>query len=585
LRRLSTDFEYFAVTQARIKPKPNPNETEVITDDVPFIPNRGQRKLLRILESNRLAGKPIRIILLKARQWGGSTLIQIYMLWIQLFHRSQWNSIICAHQESTARIIRGMYTKALKHFPVSILDENTEELKLSPYEGSTKTGVLKQRGCRITIGSAERPDAVRGEDVVMAHCSEIGIWKATQGKSPEDMINSVCSGIPYVALSMIAYESTAKGVGNLFHREWMRAKEKKSNFIPVFVSWFEIENYSLPIDSHKKFIDEMSEYEWSLWEKGATLEQISWYRTESMKYTGEWQMRQEYPSDDVEAFQSSGKRKFNIYQVERLRKYCREPAGIYKVVAEATHGVDALKNIRLVEETSTKKDVNILEIWVKPSTEYIKNRYVVSVDIGGRSDRADWSIIKVFDRRYMMELGGVPEVVAQWSGHIEHYLLAWKAAQIAKLYNSALLVIESNTLETEGTEGQHFEYVLDEISEHYDNLYCRNNAERIRDGVPAKWGFHTNVSTKTLVADFMERMLAEEGYIERDAQTTFEMDTYEIRDDGKLGAIDGNHDDRLMATMIGVFVCYDFKYMPLPEYYIPAAKESKTEKYYSEAIF
>ena len=41
------------------------------------------------------------------------------------------------------------------------------------------------------------------------------------------------------------------------------------------------------------------------------------------------------------------------------------------------------------------------------------------------------------------------------------------------MYGEALLVIESNTLETEGTEGDNFEYILDEIAGHYDNLYSR----------------------------------------------------------------------------------------------------------------
>ena len=77
------------------------------------------------------------------------------------------------------------------------------------------------------------------------------------------------------------------------------------------------------------------------------------------------------------------------------------------------------------------------------------------------SSNADYSVIKVADRLPMLEVGGVPEIVCEWHGHIEHDLLIWKAAQIAKAYCNALLVIESNTLETEGTEGDNFEYVLD----------------------------------------------------------------------------------------------------------------------------
>ena len=89
--------------------------------------------------------------------------------------------------------------------------------------------------------------------------------------------------------------------------------------------------------------------------------------------------------------------------------------------------------------------------------------------------------------------GGVPEVVAEWHGHIDHDKGAWKAVQLCRLYggerDTALLVIESNTLDTEGTEGNNFEFILDEIANHYDNLYCRTPADQIRQGAPARLGF------------------------------------------------------------------------------------------------
>ena len=88
-------------------------------------------------------------------------------------------------------------------------------------------------------------------------------------------------------------------------------------------------------------------------------------------------------------------------------------------------------------------------------------------------------------------------MVAEWHGHIDHDKGAWKAVQMATFYadeEDAMVVIESNTLETEGTEGNNFEYILDEIAGHYSNLYCRTPADQIRQGAPAKWGFHTNIN-------------------------------------------------------------------------------------------
>ena len=84
----------------------------------------------------------------------------------------------------------------------------------------------------------------------------------------------------------------------------------------------------------------------------------------------------------------------------------------------------------------------------------------MSVDIGGRSDGADWSVISVIDRYFLME-GGVEECIGTWRGHLDQDLVIWKAVQIAKFFNSALLVPESNSLDMKGDEGDHSLTILD----------------------------------------------------------------------------------------------------------------------------
>jgi hypothetical protein len=162
-----------------------------------------------------------------------------------------------------------------------------------------------------------------------------------------------------------------------------------------------------------------------------------------------------------------------------------------------------------------------------------------------------------------MSMGGVPEVVAEWCGHIDHDLLAWKAAQLAKIYHTALLVIESNTLETEETEGDHFEFILDEIAYEYDNLFSRTPADKIREGVPARWGFHTNRSSKQMVCDHQKKALREDMYIENSVEACDEHDTLEVKENGSLGAVEGCRDDRHITRAIGIWVCY--QYLPPPK--------------------
>lgn len=68
--RVQYDFEYWCATCATIIDK-------LSNAPVNFRLNGPQRKVLAIMESQREQGQPVRIILLKARQWGGSTLVQM----------------------------------------------------------------------------------------------------------------------------------------------------------------------------------------------------------------------------------------------------------------------------------------------------------------------------------------------------------------------------------------------------------------------------------------------------------------------------------------------------------------------------
>ena len=74
---------------------------------------------------------------------------------------------------------------------------------------------------------------------------------------------------------MVAIESTANGVDNYFHNEWLRAKNGESDKAAVFVPWYEIEIYRKAVDNAQQLIDGMDDYEKWLWEDcECTLEMI-----------------------------------------------------------------------------------------------------------------------------------------------------------------------------------------------------------------------------------------------------------------------------------------------------------------------
>lgn len=501
---------------------------------------------------------------------------QIYMAWIQVIHRTNWHSVVVADIEEQARNINGMYSRFAREYPKAM-----GELVLVPYERSSKSRVIQGRDCIMSIGSAQKPDNLRSHDLAMCHLSEVGFFKDTPQRSPEDLVQSIRAAVADVPYSLIVLESTAKGVGNFFHREWLSAKSHEGGYEPLFVAWFEIEIYQKEVKNKEQFIDWIfsNSYAQFLWNQGATIEGINWYfDLKKRENYSDWMMQSEFPSTDTEAFISTGSRVFAPDYVKSARKTCIPPSYTGDISGASIKGKDALKDIIFQENI-----MGLLLIWALPDTEEaISDRYVVTVDIGGRTKDADYSVIKVFDR-YWQKDGGKPEVVACFRGHYDQDLIAWKAAQIAQFYNKALLIIESNSLdrdEMEGSEGMHFFTVLDELVKYYKNLYARTDPEKIRLGLPMKYGFHTDMSTKPMVIDELNGALREEAYIERDMRACDEMDCYEVKPNGKYGATEGTHDDLVMATAIGVWAC--FKYMAVPKLVVRDSR-SYSKRIISEA--
>ena len=523
--RCRHDFEYWCVRCVHIRDKQTGAE-------VPFRLNVPQRRVAGILEEDRLAGRPLRLIMLKARQWGGSTLVQMYMAWIQSVHRRNWHSLICAHVKDTSAGIRGMYTKVLDTYP-SELWEGEAPPAFRPYERTQNIREITGRGCRVTISSAENQDSIRGSDFAMAHLSETAFWPATPKHTPEDLVRAVCGAITYEPYTLIAMESTANGVGNFFHREWLRAENHESDYHAVFVPWHEIEIYRLPVaDSDvPELWNSLTDYERALWAEGRTLEQIAWYHRKAREHSTADKMQAEYPGTATEAFASTGCGVFAREHAEKLRAGCRPPVFVGEMGTAGLPVADSRGR---------------LHIWEHPDADA---DYVVAVDIGGRWEGADFSVIAV------LTADARPRVVAQWRGHIDHDLLADSAMSMAAYYNEALLVVESNTLESEASATPDNSLtVLERLAAEYGNVYTRQVTDRLTQAVSDRVGFHTNRRTKPLLVSTLIAAVREGGYIERCNDAVDELLTYEQLPNGSFAARVGCHDDMLMTRALALYV-------------------------------
>lgn len=567
------DFYFFCYAYARIKNKEG-------GEDIPFKLRPAQIKLVKRFEKSRLSGQPIRIILLKCRQWGGSTVTQIYMAWIQLLWVKSWNSIIVGHQGDSAAEVKDMYVKLITQLPDFLFmelgvdyDDSQPKIKGG---GTQNISLIPLRNCKIKTATAINPEGARGGDASLAHCTEVAFWPQTEQRDPQKQIKSSCSGVLMKPYTMIVYESTPNGA-NFFKDEWDRANEvddygeKVSAFEPVFVAWFEIEQYRMKVDnllewacillSRRSDTRNLWDYLFHLWVIGATLEGIYWYKHKMAEYKDHQDMQQEYPSDAIEAFKYSGTAEFDIYKIEKQRKFCRKPILQGDIYGDAPKGQMAVKNVHPVSE-----EAGPLKIWAYPDKSVqLLNRYFVSVDIGGKYKTSDPSCITVLDRAGMMGEDGVlnedagPEVVAEWWGHCDPDMLAIKCAQIAHYYNDALLIVENNTaysklndIDTDNVTELFFPILLPL----YDNLYSHNRSELDKSGNyrEVMWGYNTNRNTKVAIIKYMGQCVRDMLWIEREKGMLDELSYYMKFPNGKYGAIPGKHDDRVMSRSIGLYV-------------------------------
>lgn len=528
--RIRHDFEYWCATCVKVKDK-------VTARIVPLVLNSPQRRVAAMLEDMRQGGRPIRLIMLKARQWGGSTLVQMYMAWMQIVLRRNWNSLICGHLKDTASVIKGMYSRLLASYPRHLWNEDCEP-RFAAYERSRNVSVIAGRGCLVAVGSAESQEAIRGYDIAMAHLTEVAFWRTSDRHSPDNLVRSVCGSVALEADTVVVMESTANGTGNYFHGEWLRARAGQSDKAAVFVPWHEIEIYRCPVGDVWELWTGLDDYERRLWtHEGLTLEMICWYHRKRKEYSSHALMQAEYPGNDIEAFASTSLSIFDASHLDHLRRTCRQPLWRGEIVGRAVSGPASLQGLHPVPSAN-----GLLEVWCEPCGALVSaGHYVAVVDVGGLGDKADFSVITVVEA---CNPDGMPEVVAQWRGHIYHDLLAWKAAQIGLWYGSALLVVESNTLETEYSDDSGG-YILEILSHSYRHLYRRAGG---------RLGFHTNVSTKNAVVNELMRQVRDGLYVERSGDAVNEMTCFERKPQGGYGAMAGRHDDLVMTRAIALYV-------------------------------
>ena len=559
---------------------------------VRFVLNWPQLQALTLCEKMLARGVPISIILLKARQWGGSTFCFFFQVWRMFKWNEFYSFSIAAHTSSASQTILTMLKRAIKDYPAWDLGLSDDTvLALAPSDSSGHAYAVKNPMGKqllegfIYVGTAEKPDTLRSKDINGAHYSEVGLWPDTPGKQSEDLIADIEGGMTDDVDTMRVMESTAKSPDDFFANTWYSCNDGKGGYTQLFIPSRDIIFDTRKITDLKKFAEWLVEhkdedvpngkrkdpgkYYWWLWEIGSTLEHINWYRYRRLRLSFA-KMCNEAPETAEQAFFTAGNHVFDPFMVAQKREKCREPVFVGDLVADGEKGWEALHNIRFVPNASGE-----VRVWEQPDDSPVKDRYLVVLDPRrGASEGADPACITVIDRLLMMEdfgLNGKPGVVAEMNYKADPDLQAYDAMRLAEWYNHALLVVESNTMESMNEERNNgidsFEYILDIVASLYDHLYMRSvPEENAKDKATYKWGFHTNRSTKPKVINFMKECLRDDLWDEPSIICCNQMASY-MEDHGKTDAEHGKHDDAVMSRAIGLWICY--KEMPMPSWIKP----------------
>ena len=184
---------------------------------VPFRLNSAQKRLYECIKEQQAAGKPIRIIILKSRQMGFSTLTEA-LIYYKTATRSNVNSFIITHKDDATTNLFNMSKLFQERNPARPLLKNSNAKELI-FENPTKNPREKERlpglKSKIKCATAGGKGVGRSDTLTNVHASELAFWPGEIAETYSGLMQAV----PATKDSMVIIESTAKGF-NFFKEMW-----------------------------------------------------------------------------------------------------------------------------------------------------------------------------------------------------------------------------------------------------------------------------------------------------------------------------------------------------------------------------
>jgi hypothetical protein len=486
---------------------------------VPLVPNPVQAQFLDDMalawqyDDLKIEGQ--RRILLKARQFGFSTLIEA-LLFINTVNTPNTNTVVIA--------MRGDNTDNLFQMVQCFYDNLPEEKKPAKKYANRKEFLWDAIGSRFYVGTAENADFGRGSTIHNVHMSEVAFWRKA-----DLLIAGLLQAVP--ASGNIFLETTANGLGNWYYEEWQAAQRGASVFTPHFYGWHLHPDYraaSVPADFVR------TEEEIALAEAfGLDDAQLLWRRGKMKELRGKF--AQEYPASAEEAFLTSGNPYFDRDFLYALNT--RLQSAEY----------DPLAGVRIPLQFSRLRaayQAGKLEVWQPPAPGH---GYVIAADTAeGLDDKGvhDFDSADVADGRTWAQ---VAHLHGLWDTNEYGLLLA----ELGRWYNTALVGVERNN---------HGHAVLNSLLHNAEyppmtagaegGVYFHEEWDEKGGVMQRKPGWITTTKTKYFALDTLATAVIERDLHLKSRKTVGEMLTFVKLPGGRAGGEGKSHDDAVSSASI-----------------------------------
>lgn len=528
-----------------------------------------------------LAGLPIRDCVLKARQFGFTTLFSALNYWGAIGH-SAWEAIAVGREIDQSQEIFRKYrrfdeslieTDFFPEFPKTGDSRNVIEYNkpTSTYKGQTyekdEDGMWYNRhtgkpcvflDSRIVVKSGEQKGSLgRSGTYHAVHASELAFWPDC--KSALIAILQCAHALPQTAVFL---ETTANGM-NAFYSWWQNLESFDDDEVDVlwrkiFVPWYWEKDYEISAEGKKReFKDDEEEAQFYLILNDKRLKKIDataqmpdriwaklfWRRWCIINNCGRDEdfFKQEYPATPAEAFMFTGRSVFPPTVMAWHEKQTSEPkwrgnVGLkYPKKADKKTGIPPSKFFRKPDPRGR------LSVWEMPKRHEM---YSVFADVaeGKAVESADTLSKFDFSAVAVVRVSSWPKMrlVSSWHGNCDPDEFGHVLVAIGTMYNYALLGWEVN--------GPGRSLKMQIVNQHrYKNIYLRESQDNLTGEIMLKPGWLTTRITKQELVAVAQRFIRKREVIIPDDKTISELKVYS-QYESKFGAASG-HDDRVMALM------------------------------------